>query len=147
MSKLTQLNAGLRSSYVSILLAGIVIWAIFQITDVSPWAYIVFVCVGLLVIVSRLVRGWAAFLSKCFTPILLGILLVMIYIHLYQTTVFLGLDVQKFLGSELGLLEMLKLAQFNESYKEPFYSAISTLYAIIIALALVKGMEDVDALT
>jgi hypothetical protein len=35
---------------------------------------------------------------------------------------------------------------FSEKYTENFYAGISTLYAIITALALVKGIEDFDAI-
>jgi hypothetical protein len=45
-----------------------------------------------------------------------------------------------------GLEQYLNFFKFNEQYKEPFYTAVSTLYAIVTALALVKGIEDFDAL-
>jgi hypothetical protein len=38
----------------------------------------------------------------------------------------------------------MKYFVFGEHYNEIFYSAIATLYAIITALALVKGIEDFD---
>lgn len=40
----------------------------------------------------------------------------------------------------------LAYLSFDESLKEQFYNALATLYAIITALALVKGIEDFDTL-
>jgi hypothetical protein len=42
--------------------------------------------------------------------------------------------------------DLMKYFRFHEAYNETFYAGISTLYAIITALALVKGIEDFDAI-
>ena len=42
-------------------------------------------------------------------------------------------------------LTITKFFVFGDKYNEIFYSGIATLYAIITALALVKGIEDFDA--
>ncbi len=80
-----------------------------------------------------------SFIARCAAPLLLGVLVVMVYfsLHVYPDSferMFFGFSTNDFLAS----------VKFNENYKEVFYQAISTLYAIIVGLALVKGIEDVS---
>jgi hypothetical protein len=42
--------------------------------------------------------------------------------------------------------DLMKYFRFHATYNETFYSGVSTLYAIITALALVKGIEDFDTI-
>ncbi len=79
-------------------------------------------------------------ISRLLFPVVLALALVAVYYKIHQ------LDTVDILGISVNVPLLLRLAQFDSDYQEPFYSAISTLYAIIIALALVKGMEGIDTI-
>ncbi len=136
--------AGAFSAYPHIILAMLVVLAILAINSAAPIYYSVWAIVFIGVLVSKPIRDFVDFFSKCLTPVLLGLLFVMLYFQAYQTQEIFGYNIKEYVGRDA--TEILSLAQFNPSYQEPFYTAISTLYAIILALALVKGMEDVDEL-
>ena len=75
-------------------------------------------------------RRHASIFCRCLLPILIGAICVEGYI----------------LANEWQpAKDYLKYLRFHQNYNETFYSALSTLYAIITALALVKGIEDLDA--
>ena len=85
----------------------------------------------LAVIVVGMVFDYAAILCRCILPLLIGGLCVEAYI-LLQNSGF--------------ALPVTKYFIFAEKYNEIFYSGVATLYAIITALALVKGIEDFGAM-
>lgn len=72
---------------------------------------------------------YASIVTRCILPFLIGRICVETYVAVQTLHVFSGVTVY------------LKLHEF---YKEPFYTSISTLYAIITALALIKAIEDFD---
>jgi hypothetical protein len=76
-------------------------------------------------------RRFGSMAARVLLPIWIGWLCVEIYIVVQN---------------DAALEQFVKLFEFNEKYKEPFYTAVSTLYAIVTALALVKGIEDFDKL-
>lgn len=76
--------------------------------------------------------------SRCIFPLMLGAGASGLYYKLYQ------FETLPLYFADFPLRAALALAKFNEDYAEPFYTAISTLYAIIVALALVKGLESID---
>jgi hypothetical protein len=106
--------------------------------------YAVLIVFALLLVVVRRFLLAMSYVSRCIAPILLGFMFVMIYFELHQMKTVFGFNIKSMLGYELQ--DLLNLAQFNSSYKEQFYTAIATLFAIIVALALVKGIEGVDDL-
>jgi len=82
---------------------------------------------------SKTVFGYAVpFISAVSTGILY---------HEFQNTTGITLFGETYSGPAI-----LRNVQFSDSYKDPFYSAVSTLYALIIAGALAKGISDFDAL-
>jgi hypothetical protein len=85
----------------------------------------------LAVIVVGAVFDYAAILCRCILPLLIGGLCVEGYI-LLQNSDF--------------ALQVTKYFIFDDKYNETFYSGVATLYAIITALALVKGIEDFGAM-
>jgi hypothetical protein len=74
-------------------------------------------------------RRHVSIFCRCLLPILIGAICVEVYI---------------LVNDWAPAKDYLKYFRFDETYNETFYSAISTLYAIITALALVKGIEDLD---
>ena len=78
--------------------------------------------------------------SRGCTPLLLGALSVALYYNLYHLQNVFGYDVDKYIGYNIP--KLLELARFNPSYKEQFYTALATLFSIIVALTLVKCMEE-----
>jgi hypothetical protein len=78
---------------------------------------------------SKFLSRYASILCRCIMPFLIGGICVETYIFVHNSPILDG---------------YIKYLRFNEFYKEPFYTAISTLYAIITALALVKSIEDFD---
>jgi hypothetical protein len=70
-------------------------------------------------------------LCRCILPILLGAISVEGYMLIQQ--------------SEYAPL-FSRYVSFGETYNEIFYSGLATLYAIITALALVKGIEGFDGM-
>ncbi|MEM9357256.1 MAG: hypothetical protein AAGB04_13690 [Pseudomonadota bacterium] len=109
----------------------------------------VFFTIFSVMILSACFAKGRAFLSStaiCTTPFFFGLLVVALYFQIHQIEfdkldLFLFEVPFAFKGSD-----WLKFAEFEDTYKEPFYTAISTLYAIVVALALVKGLEDRDEL-
>ncbi len=85
----------------------------------------------LTVIVAAIISTYAAILCRCILPLLIGGICVETYI-LIQSSDFAP--------------QFAKYLIFNDKYNEIFYSGVATLYAIITALALVKGIEDFDAM-
>ncbi|WP_088342808.1 MULTISPECIES: DUF4239 domain-containing protein [Rhodomicrobium] len=83
-----------------------------------------------LIMLTALTTTRGPILCRCVLPLLIGVFCVESYILLH------GLDVAP---------EITKFFVFGDKYNEIFYSGIATLYAIITALALVKGIEDFDA--
>ena len=75
-------------------------------------------------------RRHSSLFCRCFLPILIGAICVEAYILLNQWP---------------ETKATLKYFRFHGDFRESFYGAISTLYAIITAMALVKGIEDFDA--
>lgn len=68
---------------------------------------------------------------RCLLPLLIGAVCVEAYMLLHSWP---------------AAREFTKYFRFHETYNETFYAAVSTLYAIITALALVKGIEDFDTI-
>lgn len=68
---------------------------------------------------------------RCLLPLLIGAVCVEAYMLLHGWP---------------GSGDLMKYFRFHETYNETFYAGISTLYAIITALALVKGIEDFDTI-
>ena len=89
-------------------------------------------------------RAFLSNIAICTTPFFFGLLVVALYFQIHHFEAndlrlpFVELPVS-FKASD-----WLRFAEFEDEYKEPFYTAISTLYAIVVALALVKGLEDRD---
>ena len=112
--------------------------------------------VGFVLVIACVVSGalftpifrLISFVSRCAAPLLLGVLIVMVYVTLHSYATDVERLLQVFTGifpsENLNVAWMLESAKFNDEYKEVFYQAISTLYAIIVGLALVKGIEDVS---
>jgi len=75
-------------------------------------------------------RRHSSLFCRCFLPILIGAICVEAYILLNEWP---------------QTKDSLKYFRFHSDFRESFYGAISTLYAIITAMALVKGIEDFDA--
>ena len=89
----------------------------------------------------RSIRPMLSF-SRCIAPLAFGTIFVAIYIKLHQTNHPLGLDLSFIYDGDLrGLINH---AQFNTRYKEQFYTAMATLFAIVLALALIKNMEEIE---
>jgi hypothetical protein len=77
---------------------------------------------------TPVVRRHASMIYRCVLPLLIGFACVEVYDFLRE--------------SEIDLPYL----RFKDEYRESFYSGVATLYAIITALALVKGIEDFDSL-
>ncbi|HKJ62832.1 MAG TPA: hypothetical protein VKA94_12705 [Hyphomicrobiales bacterium] len=75
--------------------------------------------------------SYGSILCRCILPIILGAICVEGYVLIQQ--------------SEIAPLFSRYFA-FGASYNEIFYSGLATLYALITALALVKGIEGFDAM-
>lgn len=71
----------------------------------------------------------ATIFCRCLLPVLFGAICVEAYVLLNEWGI-AATAMQYFI--------------FDERYNETFYSCVATLYAIITALALVKGIEDFD---
>jgi hypothetical protein len=74
---------------------------------------------------------YSSIFCRCLLPLLIGAVCVEAYMVLNSWSATRGL---------------MKYFRFHETYNETFYAGISTLYAIITALALVKGIEDFDTI-
>ena len=74
-----------------------------------------------------LLKPFASLLCRCLLPVLIGAICVEAYIL-----------VNEWPPAKI----FLKYFRFHGDYNENFYSGVSTLYAIITALALVRGIED-----
>lgn len=83
------------------------------------------------VFVSALATSHAAIVCRCLLPALIGGICVEAYILVHESG---------------AAPDLMKYFVFGDHYNEIFYSAIATLYAIITALALVKGIEDFDGM-
>lgn len=85
----------------------------------------------LAVITVGIISSYMPILCRCILPLLIGGICVEGYI-LIQNADFSA--------------QITKYFVFDDKYNEIFYSAVATLYAIITALALVKGIEDFDSM-
>lgn len=84
-----------------------------------------------IVLVMFALSPYGAILCRCILPILLGAVCVESYMLIQQS------DYAQFFS---------RYVTFGETYNEIFYSGLATLYAIITALALVKGIEGFDGM-
>lgn len=83
------------------------------------------------IIIVELATRHASMLCRCILPLLIGGICVEAYTLIH----------------EMGWApELMKYFVFAQHHTENFYAATATLYAIITALALVKGIEDFDAM-
>lgn len=97
-----------------------------------PLPIAVFIALIFFVILSVFaLSSYGPILCRCILPILLGALCVEGYTLIQQ--------------SEYARL-ITRYFSFGDAYNEIFYSALATLYAIIVALALVKGIEGFDGM-
>lgn len=105
---------------------------------------VLFIIVALILLRCTYVRSIAPLysFSRCVAPLAFGSILVAIYIKLHQSNSLLGYDLTDYFGGNLS--DIVNLAQFNPLYKEQFYTAMATLYAIVLALALIKNMEEIE---
>lgn len=124
-----------------IMLASLLAFAVFAFHDSWQVAYAsIFVLLAFGLFLQPVVRV-LSFLARCAAPLLLGVLVVIVYFTLHAQPEKLQFED---LGIDNATIQWaLDSAKFNDKYKEVFYQAISTLYAIIVGLALVKGIEDV----
>jgi hypothetical protein len=82
------------------------------------------------IILAAVATQYASILCRCILPLLIGATCVEAYILIHE------LELAPWL---------LKYFVLGDHHSENFYAATATLYAIITALALVKGIEDFDA--
>ena len=85
----------------------------------------------LVIVVTGLISSYAGFVCRCILPLLIGGICVEAYILLWR-------------WDSAG--EITRYFVFKQDYSQNFYTGVATLYAIITALALVKGIEDFDAM-
>jgi hypothetical protein len=83
------------------------------------------------ILLVGLFSSYGSILCRCILPLLIGGICVETYTVINQLSI---------------APEIIKYFTFNQKYTESFYSGIATLYAIITALALVKGIEDFEAM-
>lgn len=83
------------------------------------------------ILLAGVFSSHGSILCRCILPLLIGGISVEAYTVINELSV--APDIIKFLD-------------FDQKYTESFYSGIATLYAIITALALVKGIEDFDSM-
>ncbi len=81
------------------------------------------------IIIAAVATRHASMLCRCILPLIIGGICVEIYTVIHE--------------HELAP-DLIKYFVFSEHHTENFYAAAATLYAIITALALVKGIEDFD---
>jgi hypothetical protein len=113
--------------FIAVAMTVVLIYAV----DAHPvWYAVLFVAVLAIWRISWLSRI-GSMAARVLLPIWIGWLCVEVYIAIQNDA-----ELEKF----------VKFFEFNDKYKEPFYTAVSTLYAIVTALALVKGIEDFDKL-
>ena len=83
------------------------------------------------VLLAGLFSSHGSILCRCILPLLIGGISVEVYTFIHELSI---------------APDIVKFFTFDQQYTESFYSGIATLYAIITALALVKGIEDFDAM-
>jgi hypothetical protein len=110
--------------------------------DWPTWVHVFLVLLSIVWVVSQPARRKIDFTGLCIAPLLIGLFVAVAYSQIHQTSWKPGYG----LDDLVDIKAWLKLAEFNPNYKEQFYTALSTLFAIIIALALVKGMDGIDQL-
>lgn len=113
--------------YVAVLMTVVLIYSV----DAHPIWYAVLLVAVLAVWRISWLRRLGSMAARVLLPIWIGWLCVEVYIVVQN---------------DAALEQVVKFFEFNDKYKEPFYTAVSTLYAIVTALALVKGIEDFDKL-
>jgi hypothetical protein len=97
-----------------------------------PLQFVVFIALLFFVILAVFaLSSRGPILCRCVLPILLGAICVEGYMLLQQ--------------SEYAEL-VSRYFTFGDAYNENFYAGLATLYAIITALALVKGIEGFDSM-
>lgn len=112
-----------------------VLLAVFFFTYLA-WNGRVMVALPLLIVICSLLlflrlalrTSWSM-ICRCVLPILIGGFAVEAYEVLNQSA---------------ATQQLLAFFNFHERYNEAFHGALATLYAIITAMALVKGIEDFD---
>lgn len=126
----TQSSAGKFFTFINILTLAL----IFALALYPDWPVGLRLALGstfLIVILAGVLTTQVAILCRCILPLLIGGICVEAYI-LIQNSDFAQ--------------QITKYFVFSDKYNEIFYSGVATLYAIITALALVKGIEDFDAI-
>lgn len=83
------------------------------------------------ILLAGLFSSYGSILCRCILPLLIGGISVEAYTFINELSI---------------APDIIKFFTFDQQYTESFYSGIATLYAIITALALVKGIEDFDAM-
>jgi hypothetical protein len=81
--------------------------------------------------IAALTTRHASMLCRCILPLIIGGICVEIYTLIHEHAL---------------APDLIKYFVFGEHHTENFYAAAATLYAIITALALVKGIEDFDTM-
>jgi hypothetical protein len=81
------------------------------------------------IIITAITTRHASMLCRCILPLIIGGMCVEIYTVIHEHNL---------------APDLIKYFVFSEHHTENFYAAAATLYAIITALALVKGIEDFD---
>ena len=107
---------------------------IFSLAIYWGWPTELRLAMGLLlvgILLAGVFSSHGSILCRCILPLLIGGISVEVYTFINELSI--APDIIKFLT-------------FDQQYTESFYSGIATLYAIITALALVKGIEDFDAM-
>ncbi len=97
----------------------------------ESWLRLTFAGLAVVVVITEMVSSLAPFLCRCILPLLIGGICVEAYSVLQHWA---------------GAADVTRYFVFKEDYSQNFYTGIATLYAIITALALVKGIEDFDAI-
>jgi hypothetical protein len=83
------------------------------------------------ILLAGFFSSYGSILCRCILPLLIGGISVEAYTVVHELSI---------------APDIVKFFTFDQQYTESFYSGIATLYAIITALALVKGIEDFDAM-
>lgn len=113
-------------------LSGITLLLVLLLAIYPGWPIslrLIMAAVFVIIILVEVATRNGSILCRCILPLIIGGICVEIYTLIY----------------ELGLApDLMKYFVFADHHTENFYAAAATLYAIITALALVKGIEDFD---
>lgn len=135
VSKFFAFVLGLLQDFVTAIMVAVLIQG--YLPQPQYWLIALGVIILVLITISH-GRGLLRIVSRAIFPLVLALVMVIIYYRVHQ------LGVVALYGFEFDVPKALLSVKFQPDYKEPFYSALSTLYAIVVALALVKGIEGVD---